>query len=383
MSNKIRAAVLNAPKQPFVIEELDLDEPRRGELRVKLAACGVCHSDWHVASGDTKHPMPVVAGHEGAGVVEAIGEGVTDVQVKDHVVLSWAPACGRCFYCLRDQPNLCDTYTAPIWAGTMLDGSTRLSRTSSGKRKPVYSYCGTASFATHTVVPRASCVVIRNDAPLDHACLIGCAVATGVGAAMFTAAVKEGDSVVVFGCGGVGLNILQGAKLCGASTIIAVDVNDAKLAMASRFGATHAVRGTGNLPVSANSAHATVEQQIRDLTGGRGADHAFEAVGIPSLQERALDAIRPGGTLTLAGLSPMGSTTNFPAAVLARQEKTVKGSYYGSVNPQRDFPMLLDLYMSGKLKLDELISRRYALERINDAFADMLSGQAARGIITF
>jgi NDMA-dependent alcohol dehydrogenase len=380
----IRAAVLNAPKHRFVIEELDLDPPRRGEVLVKLAACGVCHSDWHIATGDTKHPMPVVAGHEGAGIVEAVGPDVADLRVGDHVVLSWAPSCGRCFYCLRNQPNLCDTYTAPIWAGTMLDGTTRLHRAD----KPVYSYCGTASFATHTVVPRQSCIVIRNDAPLDRACLIGCAVATGVGAAMFTAGVKDGESVVVFGCGGVGLNILQGAKLCGASTIIAVDVNDAKLAMALRFGATHAVPGTGNLPVSASSqhgqvAHATVEQQIRDLTGGRGADHAFEAVGIPSLQERALDAIRPGGTLTLAGLSPMGSTTNFPAAVLARQEKTVKGSYYGSVNPQRDFPMLLDLYMSGKLKLDELVSRRYTLEQINDAFADMLTGQAARGVITF
>src|SRR4051812_693512 len=219
MSMKIRAAVLHAPKQPFVIEELELDPPRRGEVLVKLAACGVCHSDWHLVTGDTKHPMPVVAGHEGAGVVETVGEGVTDVRVGDHVVLSWAPACGGCFYCRRDKPNLCDTYTAPIWAGTMLDGTTRLHRGGA----PIYTYCGTASFATHTVVPRQSCVVIRKDAPLDRACLVGCAVATGVGAAMFTAGMKSGGSAVVFGCGGVGLNIVQGAKLCDASTIIAVD----------------------------------------------------------------------------------------------------------------------------------------------------------------
>jgi NDMA-dependent alcohol dehydrogenase len=369
---KIRAAVLDAPNQPFLVQELDLDEPRRGEVLVKLAACGVCHSDWHLASGDTKHPMPVVAGHEGAGVVEAIGQGVADVHVGDHVLLTWAPACGSCFYCLRHHPNLCDTYTAPIWAGTMLDGTTRLSRSRTGKREPVHSYCGTASFATHTVVPRESCVVIRKDAPLDRACLIGCAVATGVGAAMFTAGVKQGESVVVFGCGGVGLNILQGSSLCGATTIIAVDANRAKEPLARRFGATSFVHPDERMIES-----------IQGLTGGRGADHALDAVGIPSLQERALGAIRPGGVLTLAGLSPMGSATNFPAAVLARQEKTVKGSYYGSVNPQRDFPMLLDLYLSGKLKLDELVSRRWALDQINEAFADMLSGQAARGIIAF
>jgi NDMA-dependent alcohol dehydrogenase len=368
MAMQIRAAVLNAPRQPFTIESLELDGPQHGEVLVKLAACGVCHSDWHLVTGDTKHPMPVVAGHEGAGVVEAVGEDTTDVRIGDHVVLSWAPACGRCFYCQHDQPNLCDTYTAPIWAGTMLDGTTRLHR----GRDPIYSYCGTASFATHTVVPRQSCVVIRKDAPLERACLIGCAVSTGVGAAMFTAGVKAGESVVVFGCGGVGLNVIQGGRLCNAPVIIAVDSKPEKEPLARKLGATHFVQA-GEQMIGA----------IRDLTGGRGADHAFEAVGIPKLQEHALDAIRPGGTLTLAGLSPMGSVTNFPAAVLARREKTVKGSYYGSVNPQRDFPMLLDLYMNGKLKLDELISRRYALEQINEAFENMFTGSAARGIIVF
>src|SRR4051812_11916411 len=167
---KIRAAVLTAPQQPFTIETLDLAEPRAGEVLVKIAAVGVCHSDWHLVSGATKHPMPVVAGHEGAGVVQAVGQGVNDVQVGDHVVLSWAPACGRCFYCLRDRPNLCETYTAPIWNGTMLDGTTRLSR---GDGQPVYHYCGLAAFATHTVVPRQNCVVIRRDVPLESASLVG------------------------------------------------------------------------------------------------------------------------------------------------------------------------------------------------------------------
>jgi NDMA-dependent alcohol dehydrogenase len=369
---KIKSAVLTAAKTRFRIEELELDDPRAGEVRVRIAASGACHSDWHLVTGDTKHPMPCVAGHEGAGVVEAVGEGVTDVNAGDHVVLNWAPSCGTCFYCRRGRSNLCDTYVGPIWAGTMLDGETRL-HTRDGA--PVYHYCGLATFADHVVVPRVSVVPIRKDVPLEAAALVGCAVATGVGAAMFTAKVQPRESVVVIGCGGVGLNIIQGAKLCGASQIIAVDTNEMKMQIARDFGATHSVR-------HGRDAHATLEQ-IRALTDGRGADHAFEAVGLPALQELAFEAARPGGTVTLAGLSPMGSSTNLPGALITRQEKTIKGSYYGTVHAPRDFPILLDLYMDGKLQLDELISRRWRLEQINDAFADMLSGGVARGVIVF
>jgi Zn-dependent alcohol dehydrogenase len=312
--------------------------------------------------------MPLVAGHEGAGVVEAIGPGVAGFRPGDHVTLNWAPDCGHCFYCLRGKPNLCDTYTGPIWAGTMLDGTTRL--TLAGR--PVYHYCGLASFASHTVVPQQSCVPIAKDIPLPVAALVGCAVATGVGAAMYTAPVRPGESVAVFGCGGVGLCILQGARLCGASTIIAIDRAPAKFDIARRFGATHAIlAGPDALPA------------IRAATGGRGADHAFEAVGLTSVQEQALEAIRPGGTLTLAGLSPMGTPTNLPGAVITRQEKTVKGSYYGSTHPRRDFPLLLDLYRAGRLDLDQLISRQYTLPQINQAYEDMLSGTIARGVIVF
>jgi NDMA-dependent alcohol dehydrogenase len=363
---KIKAAMLRAPNSPFVVESLDLDEPRTGEVLVRVRAVGVCRSDWHLVSGATKHPMPVVAGHEGAGVVEALGAGVTDLKVGDHVVLNWAPACGKCFYCALDKPNLCDTYTGPIWAGTMLDGTTRLRHGASS----VYAYCGLAAFAEFTVVPRQSCVKIDQDVSLESAALVGCAVATGVGAAMFTARVQHGESVAVIGCGGVGLNCIQGARMSGASTIIAIDVNEAKLDMARSFGATHGVVSAGD-----------VREQIRALTGGRGADHTFEAVGVAALQELALELARPGGAVTLAGLSPMESSTNLPGAVIVRQEKTIKGSYYGSVNAPRDFPVLIDLYRQGRLKLDELVTQRYGLEQINQAFADMRQGGLARGVI--
>ncbi|MCI0364986.1 MAG: zinc-binding dehydrogenase [Phycisphaerales bacterium] len=290
------------------------------------------------------------------------------MQPGDHVTLSWTPDCGHCFYCLRGQPNLCETYTEPIWAGTMLDGTTRLHDGSD----PVYAYCGLATFAEYVVVPEPSCVKIRREIPLEVAALVGCAVATGVGAALYTANVRPGESVVVIGCGGVGLNIVQGAALCGASTIIAIDTNEAKMKLARDFGATHTLL-----------SDAKIQDAVRALTGGRGAEYAFEAVGLPALQELALELIRPGGMVVLAGLSPMSTGTNLPGSVITRQEKTVKGSYYGSVNPQRDFPLLLDLYSSGKLKLDQLISRTYRLEQINEAFATMLRGEIARGVIVF
>jgi Zn-dependent alcohol dehydrogenase len=248
----------------------------------------------------------------------------------------------------------------------MLDGTTR--RTLNGKA--IYSYCGLAAFATHTVVPEQSCVVIRKDVPLESACLVGCAVATGVGAAIYTAKVKPGDTCVVFGCGGVGLNVIQGCKLAGATQIIAVDTEPKKIWVAKHFGATSALMASDNVP-----------DIVRQHTGGRGAEHVFEAVGIPAIQEQAIRVLRPGGALTLAGLSSMGTATQFPAAEIARKEWTIRGSYYGTVNARRDFPMLLDLYAAGKLNLDDLITRRYTLDQINQAYADMLKGDLARGVI--
>lgn len=364
----MQAAILTEPHTPFRIESVALDPPKAGELRVKLAASGICRSDWRVAIGTAPKPMPIVTGHEGAGIVEAVGAGVTRAQVGDHVTLTWAPICGECFYCQRGKANLCAAYRPAIATGLLDDGTARVH----WRGEPVYILAGLGSFAEYAVVREASCVPIRRDVPLDVAALVGCAVATGVGAAMYTGRVGAGASVAVFGAGGIGLNIIHGAQLCGAHPIIAVDANEAKSARARQFGATHTL----------SSAEKTVDQ-IQALTGGRGVDHAFEAVGIPKLQERAFAATRPGGTLTLVGTAPDGSTTNLPGAVITRSEKIVRGCSYGSVNPQRDIPLLLDLYRAGKLKLEQLITRRYRLDQINHAYTDLLSGELARGIIVF
>ena len=365
---KIKAAVFYEPGVPFAVETLDLAAPGPGEVLVRVAAAGVCHSDWHLMTGATRHATPVVPGHEGAGVVAAVGSGVGRVRVGDHVALSWAPSCGACFYCLHDRPSLCQTYVGPLWAGTMMDGTTRLSRDG----HPVYHFSALACFADHTVVPEECCVVLSKDIPLPVAALIGCAVTTGVGAALNTARVRPGSSVAVFGAGGVGLSIIMGAKLAGAGRIIAVDTHEAKGDIAQAFGATDVLM-----------AGPETVRAIQALTEGRGADTVFEAIGLPAVQETCLAAVRPGGLVVLAGISAMGSATNLPGAIIARQEKTVTGTYYGSANPARDFPLYADLYRRGLLDLDRLISRTYALEQINEAYADMLGGEIARGLILF
>jgi S-(hydroxymethyl)glutathione dehydrogenase/alcohol dehydrogenase len=365
---KTRAALFCRPGEPFRIETLDLDEPRAGEVLVKVAAAGVCHSDWHLMTGATRHATPVVPGHEGSGVVQSVGEGVTRAKVGDHVALNWAPNCGECFYCLRDRPSLCDRYVGPIWAGTMMDGTTRFSK----EGQPVYHFSAVACFSEYVVVPEQCCVPLGHEVPLEIAALIGCAVTTGVGAVLNTARIEPGSSVAVFGAGGVGLSVIMGAKLAGAGRIISVDTHESKGDLAQDFGATH---------VFMNGPECN--EAIRRLTGGRGADYVFEAIGIPAVQEQCLDVVRPGGTVVLAGVSPMGSATNLPGAIITRQEKTVTGTYYGSANTARDFPLYADLYLQGKLDLERLVSRSYELSQINEAYADMLGGQLARGIIRF
>jgi S-(hydroxymethyl)glutathione dehydrogenase/alcohol dehydrogenase len=366
---KIKSALVTKVNQPIQIETLDLEAPHASEVLVRIAACGVCHSDYHLISGATKHPLPVVPGHEGAGIVEAVGPNVTRVKPGDHVVLNWAPNCGHCFYCLRGKPNLCDTFIGPIWNGVMLDGTPRLS----WHGDPVYHFSALAAFAERTVVPQETCVVIRDDVPLKVAALVGCAVTTGVGAVLYTAEVHAGDRVAIFGCGGVGLSILLGAKLAGAQQIIAIDRVAKKLELAKQLGATDVI----------DASQVDAIDQVRRLTNGRGADVSFEAVGVPQLQADCVEAARPGGKAVLVGLSAMGSITPLSGAKIARQEKMILGSYYGSADTARDFPFLLDLYKAGKLDLDALVSQTYELPQINEAFNKMLSGEVARGVITF
>lgn len=365
---KIKAAVFYEKGEPFRIETLELDEPNAGEVLVKVLAAGVCHSDYHLTTGALRHKRPVVPGHEGAGTVVKVGEGVTKLKEGDFVALNWAPNCGECFYCLDGHPSLCETFISAIWAGVMLDGTTRLSKDG----EPVYHFSAISCFADHAVVPQESCIVLPEEVPANVAALIGCAVTTGVGAALNTAQVKPGSSVVVYGAGGVGLSTIMGAKLAGASQIIAVDVNDAKLDMARSFGATEAfIAGEG------------VPEEIKGLTGGRGADYVFEAIGIPQVQEQCLDVVRPGGTIVLEGIAPMGSETNLPGAVITRKEITVMGSYYGTANTARDFPKYADLYLKGQLDIERMITKTYALEEINAAYEDMIEGKMARGVIEF
>jgi Zn-dependent alcohol dehydrogenase len=365
---KTRAAVLHEPRTPFVIETVELEPPRAGEVLIRMEAAGVCHSDWHLATGDTEHPMPVVAGHEGAGVVERTGEGVERLEPGDRVCLNWAPHCGSCFYCLNGRPGLCGDYTGPIWAGTLMDGTPRLSLGG----KPLYHYSGLACFAERAVVPQESCVTLPAEVPFPVAALIGCAVTTGMGSVLNTARVEAGSSVVVLGAGGVGLSTVIGARLAGAGRILAVDRYETKEVMARKAGATgFLVNGPG------------LDGEIRNRTDGRGADYVFETTGIPEVQEQSLYLARPGGVIVLSGLAPMRSTTRLPGALITRQEKTVMGSYYGTSHTARDFPLYADLHVKGRIDLQALITRTYALEEINEAYRDMLDGRLARGVIRF
>jgi Zn-dependent alcohol dehydrogenase len=335
---------------------------------VRVLAAGVCHSDWHLRTGATDHPLPVVAGHEGCGVVEAVGDGVTRVAPGDLVVLNWAPACGSCEACADGRPGLCATHVEAIWAGGLLDGTCRFRLDG----RPVHHYSAVACFSERTVVPEQGCVPVPKDLPPVVGALIGCAVTTGVGAVLNTASVRAGRSAAVYGVGGVGLSTVIGLRLAGAGPVIAVDVTPEKVETALSVGATHGVvSGPGTT------------DEIRRLTGGRGAHYVFDTTGIPDVQEQCLDAARPGGSVILAGLAPMGSRTNLDAAALTRQEKTVAGTYYGTSVPDREFPLLAGLFLEGRIPLDRLVTRTYRLDQVNEAFEDMIAGRLSRGVIRF
>jgi S-(hydroxymethyl)glutathione dehydrogenase / alcohol dehydrogenase len=364
----VRAAVLRELNEPFSVEDVELAAPGPGEVEVRLAAAGVCHSDWNVVTGATTNPLPAVLGHEGAGVVVTVGEGVERVAEGDHVVLSWLPACGRCFYCRQGRHVLCDVAMEDMFRGTLPGGALRLSQNGDS----LYHYSYLSAFAESCVVPEGCCVRVRDDAPFEVAALVGCAVMTGYGAAVKRAQVEEGSVVAVFGAGGVGLSAVMGARLAGAGAVVAVDPVEFKRKTALDLGATHALDPTSE----------DVEAALRHLTDGRGADAALDTAGVPGIVAQAYAAVRRGGTVVAVGLPAEGLTADLPASDLPREEKVVTGSFYGSCDPQVDMPQVLDLYMEGKLPLDRLVTRTYPLDEINEAFAAMNSGEVARAVIT-
>jgi S-(hydroxymethyl)glutathione dehydrogenase / alcohol dehydrogenase len=358
----MRAAVL-----PGLNEKLDVRDdvqavgPGPGEVRVRIVATGVCHSDLSAQNGTLPQPVPAVLGHEGAGEIVAIGEGVTNVGVGDHVIVSWVPPCGQCNYCLRGQPNLCQVlFIAGAVAQRFTMGD-----------QPIFGFAGTGTFAEEVVVPSQGAIKIDDDIPLDVASLIGCGVMTGVGAALKTAKVAPGSSVVVFGCGGVGISVIQGARIAGAAEIVAVDLVAEKLEMAKEFGATHAAT-----PDHLNEVQASV-------TGGDGFDYGFEVIGRPETIRSAYDATRRGGTTTVVGAGAMDAMVTFNAFELFYTEKKILGCFYGSADVRTDFHMLLRLWRTGRLKLEEMITKRLDISEINEAFDACLSGRVIRQVIEF
>ena len=365
-----RAAVCTAVGEPMEIVDVDLVPPQRGEVRVRLAASGVCHSDLSVQNGTIMMPVPAVLGHEGAGIVEQVGEGVETLQPGDHVVISWVPQCGRCYFCTRGQGELCETGAVAMAGGSMLDGTFRFRR--EGKELAQMSAAGT--FAEETVVPEIGAIKIDPAMPLEQAALIGCGVLTGFGAAVNTAAIREGDTVAVVGCGGVGLNVVQGARHAGAERVVAVDMVPSKLELARQFGATDVV----------HAGEADAVAQVMELTGQRGADVAFEVIGLPATIEQTVNMTRRGGQAVLVGVPKMDVMLNLPAFLgVVLMEKTIKGCWYGSSNVHTDVPRLTRLYLDGKLKLDELISREIKLDDVNDAFRALEAGEVARSVIVY
>jgi S-(hydroxymethyl)glutathione dehydrogenase/alcohol dehydrogenase len=363
----MRASVLFEQKTPLRVEELELAPPREGEVLVRMAASGVCHSCLHAADGSWAGvPVPIVLGDEGAGEVEAVGPGVRDLAVGDHVVLSWAPTCGRCHYCVIGRPNLCERRMPG--RGVLPDGTTRMSLGG----KPVYHYGHVATYASRTVVHESSAIAIDRSVPLDRAALVGCSVMTGVGAVINTAAVPAGASMAVFGVGGVGLNVVQGGALVAAHPIIAVDVKASKLEQARALGATHVVDASREDPAAAVRAIAR-----------RGADYSFVAVGDARAMSQACDALAPGGTCVLIGVPPTGATVPLDVRPVVAGERVIRGSSYGSARTREDLPRLVALYQAGRLRIDELITRRYGLDEANEAFRALAAGELARGVIVF
>lgn len=365
----MRAAVLTAVDTPLVVrDDVEVEAPRAGEVGVRMVASGVCHSDRSMQDATLPVTLPVVLGHEGAGIIEAVGEGVRNLAVGDPVVVSWVPQCGRCYFCERGQRQLCQTADAVLLTAGLLDGTPRMSMDGA----PLHQMLGTGTFAERTVVAATAAVKVPRDLELTTACLLGCAVLTGVGAALNTATIRPGDTVAVIGCGGVGLNIVQGARIAGAAEIVAIDTNPAKLALATSLGATTTV----------DASLVDAASVVRDLTAQRGADVAFEAIGAEPTIHQAVDLSRRGGEVVLVGIPSLDVVLSLPVMLgLVMAERTIRGCWYGSADISRDIPSMVELYRRGELLLDELVSRRTTLDDVNEALDGLATSDAARTIV--
>ncbi|RJR27589.1 MAG: Zn-dependent alcohol dehydrogenase [Desulfobacteraceae bacterium] len=366
---KTRAAVLHEYKKPLVIEELELEGPKEKEVLVQYKAAGLCHTDLSILHGTlTMPPLPCIPGHEGAGVVKEVGPGVTKVKPGDHVLAMWVPVCGRCVYCLKDQPYLC-AEKDKARGGSMLDGTFRLKK---GDRH-IHSMMGVGTFSEYNVLSEQSILPIDKDLPFDLTSVVGCAVITGVGAVLNKAKVKPGSSVAVVGVGGIGLNVIQGAVLANATTIIAIDILDEKLELAKQFGATHTINALKQDPV----------EKALDITNRIGIDYSFEALGKTETAMTCFKMLRRGGNAVIVGVPGLDKTLTLPMYEFSLMEKSMLGSYYGSADSRSQLKVLLDLYKTGRLKLDQLVTKRYPFEQINEGFKDLESGKNARGVVVY
>lgn len=365
---KTKAAVLLDVGKPFEIMELDLDGPKEGEVLIKYTAAGLCHSDLHLTDGDLSPRFPMVGGHEGSGIIEEIGPGVTKVSPGDHVVCSFIPNCGTCRYCSTGRQSLCDM-GATILEGSLPDGTFRFHNGSDD----LGGMCMLGTFSERSTISQHSVVKVDDWLPLDKAVLVGCGVPTGWGAAVYTGNVRAGDTVVIYGIGGIGINSVQGAVHAGAKHVIVVDPVQLKRDTAIQFGASHAF-----------ASAAEAQEKITELTWGQGADAAIVTVGTvdEDVVSAAIASLGKGGSAIIVGLaSPEKFTVHWPGIDLTLNEKSIKGSLFGSANPQYDIVRLLRLYDAGQLKLDELVTSSYTLEQVNEGYQDLRNGKNIRGVI--
>jgi S-(hydroxymethyl)glutathione dehydrogenase/alcohol dehydrogenase len=361
----VRAALLEGPESLKVVDDVEIDPPGPGEVSVRIHHCGVCHSDLHFVDGSLPAPLPCILGHEAGGVVEAVGPGVLDLAEGDKVILTLRPPCGRCYWCVRGEFSICPTNGQ--MSGTLRDGGTRLSQ---GGRV-VYRGMLTAAFAERTVLPASGAVKVPEDTPLDIAAVLGCAVQTGVGAVLNTAKVPAGATVLVVGLGGIGISIVQGARIAGASRVVGVDPVAERREQSLAFGVTDAL----------DPAAGDIAAQCLELTGGIGIDDAFDAVGRSSIVDACIGAVRPGGTVVMVGVPKLDDMLSVHAIGFGLSEKKLLGCFLGSSNPHREFPRLLDLWRAGHLDLEGMVTARRPLDQIDAAFADMRAGVGLRTVL--